>query len=79
MEGGWRATMPGRGAHGVFEITVELLDIPAHVIDACQIWSRKQNRIQQRGNKAAAKPLSINEEHSDGESCCMVVGVFDLA
>ena len=36
MEGGWCATMPGGGAHGVFEITVERLDIPAHVIEVGQ-------------------------------------------
>ena len=37
MEGGWRATMPGGSLHGVFEITVERFDIPAHVIEVCQI------------------------------------------
>ena len=36
MEGGWRATMPAGGPHGVFEITVERLDIPAHVIEIGQ-------------------------------------------
>jgi hypothetical protein len=36
MEGGWRATMPTGGLHGVFEITVERFDIPAHVIKVCQ-------------------------------------------
>lgn len=36
MEGGWRATMPAGGLHGVFEITVERLDIPAHVIELGQ-------------------------------------------
>ena len=54
--------------HGVFEITVERLDIPAHVIEIGQFGSRKQTRIQQRGNQAAAaKPLTINEKHPDDE------------
>ncbi len=62
----------------MLKVTIESLDVPAHMIEASQFRSGKQNRVQQRGDQAAtAKPISINENHPDRESA-MAVGVLDL-
>jgi len=36
VEGGGRLTMPGGGTQGMFEIAIEGLDVPAHVVEASQ-------------------------------------------
>jgi len=79
VEGCGRRTMPRSGVQGMLEIAIEGLDVPAHVIEASQFESRKQDWIQERGNEAAsAKTVSINEDDPYGERN-FVVGVFDLA
>lgn len=69
LKGCGRLTMPVCGAKGMFEIAIEGLDIPAHVVEPGEFRGGVQPGIQERGNETtSAKAVAINENHSDGKN-----------
>jgi hypothetical protein len=79
VKGGGGAAMPGCGMEGVFEVPIEGFDIPSHVIEVGQFRGGEKDWVQEGGDQtSAAKTVSMNEEHADGESGVVII-VHDLA
>jgi hypothetical protein len=69
VKAGRSMTVPRCGAESALEISIESLDIPAHVIQPGEFGGGIQGRVQKRGDQAApAKTVAVDKEHTDRES-----------
>ncbi len=68
VKGGRGLAVPACGAERAFEVAIESLDVPAHVIQLCELRGGIQRRVQKRGDQTTpAKTVAVNEDHPDRE------------